>query len=64
MCVRAGARFTEPAARQYGTRRQHEPRFLSDGPGRADHDRQQLGPVPQQVGFLRPRSPRSGAPTS
>lgn len=50
MYVFAGARFTEPAAQQYGTRWQHKPRFLSYGPGRTDHDRQQHGPVPQQVG--------------
>lgn len=51
--VCAGARFTEPAAHQYGTGWRHKPCFLSYGTGCTDHDRQQLGPVPQQVGLHR-----------
>lgn len=48
-----GARFKEPAAHQYGTRWQHEPRVLPYGSRCPDHDRQQLRPIPQQVSLQR-----------
>lgn len=47
-----GACSKESAAYQYGSRWQHEPCVLPYGPGCPDHDRQQLRPIPQQVGFI------------